>query len=90
MTSPAVAPSATPASGPAEVALFGDHDVTPEDADIFRIFKPKEGPKPAAKPAPAHHKTAAVALPPSRPPMPAAVSSRETLTLAASSRADGR
>lgn len=85
LTSPAVAPG-TPA--PAEVALIGDHNVTPEQAGIFRIFKPAASPAPETPPA--ENKTAAVPLPPSRPLMPAAVSARETLTLAAASRADGR
>jgi hypothetical protein len=90
LTSPAVAPNA-PAPAPAQVALIGDRDVTPEEAGIFRIFKPRAGPAPATEADPASgRQSAVVPLPPSRPSMPAAVSGRETLTLAASSRMDGR
>jgi hypothetical protein len=88
LTSPAVTPNA-PAPAPAQVALIGDQDVTPEDAGIFRIFKPQAGRTPANAPAPGRQ-SAVVPLPPSRPPMAAAVSARETLTLAASSRMDRR
>jgi hypothetical protein len=80
------------------VALVGHHDVTPEEAGIFRIFKPQAGTKPEPKaeaepnlgPKPARRKTAAVPLPPRRPTPPAAISSRETVALAVSSRAAGR
>jgi hypothetical protein len=85
LTSPVVAPG-TPGAAPPEVALIGDHDVTPEQAGIFRIFKPQAAPTP--EPPPAENKTAAIPLPPVRPPMPAAVSARQTLTLAAASRTD--
>jgi hypothetical protein len=94
LTSPAVVPGAPgPAPAPAQVALIGDHPTTPEEAGIFRIFKPRADPKlesaPETEPAPGRQ-TAAVPLPRSRPAKPAAVSSLETVTLAASSRADGR
>ena len=89
LTSPAVAPG-TPAPASPEIALIGDHNVTPEQAGIFRIFKPKASPEAKPEPAPAQNKTAAVPLPPSRPSVPAAISARETLALAAASRADGR
>jgi len=90
LTSPAVVPNA-PASAPAQVALIGDHDTTPEAAGIFRIFRPQAGPVTETVPAPEEtdRKAAAVPLPRGRPAMPTAVSARETVTLAAASRADG-
>ena len=89
LTSPAVAPG-TPMA--AQVALIGDHPTTPEAAGIFRIFTPQADPKPENEPAPepAGRSAAAVPLPRSRPAAPAAVSARETVTLAAATRADGR
>jgi len=90
LTSPAVAPGAPAlASAPAEVALVGDHPTTPEEAGIFRIFKPQAKPAPEAEPEPARHQAAAVPLPRSRPAMTSAVSARETVTLAASSHIAG-
>jgi hypothetical protein len=89
LTSPAATPSA-PAPAPAAVALIGDHPVTPEEAGIFRIFKPKSGPVPKAEPDPAQHQAVMVPLPRSRPALLSAVSARETVALAASSRIDGR
>jgi len=89
LTSPEVAPNAPSAEAP-QVALLGHHDTTPESAGIFRIFKanadpvPEEGePTPAAIPV----STGSVPLPRRRPPIAAAVSARQTLTLAASSAA---
>ncbi len=92
LSSPAVAPGApapAPASepAPAAVALVGDHPTTPEDAGIFRIFKPQ--PAPAAAPAPEHRQSASVPLPRGRPEKAVAVSRAETVTLAASSHIDG-
>jgi hypothetical protein len=90
LASPAVPPGA-PAPAPAQIALIGDSDVTPEEAGIFRIFRPQADPKPAAESEPASNRQSAVVpLPHSRPASPAAVSARETLTLAASGRTDGR
>jgi hypothetical protein len=87
LTSPSVTPNAP---APAQIALLGDHDVTPEEAGIFRIFTPRTNPKAAAQGRPAQgRQSAVVPLPHSRPAMPAAVSARETVTLAASSRTDG-
>jgi hypothetical protein len=90
LTSSAAVPAA-PAAAPAQVALAGYHSETPEDAGIFRIFKPRADPEPvAAAPhvaaAPAADVPVMVPLPPSRPPIPAAVSSAPTLVLAASVR----
>ena len=102
LTSSAVAPNApvsTPAQSPAQVALIGDRNTTPEQAGIFRIFKPHEaGSEPPASPAvqPVSgraddgRKTAAMPLAPRRPTEATALSAGETLMLAASSSADGR
>lgn len=91
LTSPAVVPNA-PAPAPAQVALIGDHDTTPEAAGIFRIFSPQAGPVAETAPAPekTERKAAAVPLPRGRPAMPTVVSAHETVTLAAASHADGR
>ena len=91
LTSPAVTPGApAPAPAAAAVALVGDHPTTPEEAGIFRIFKPQPEPKPAAEPEPtASHQAAAVPLPRSRPDKAVTVSRAETVTLAASSHLDG-
>jgi len=80
LTSPEVAPNAPAAApvmaaaSPGDVALIGDRDSSPEAAGIFRIFEPQ------AEPAPAPG--AAVPLPRPRPTA-AALSTHETLTLAA-------
>lgn len=68
LTSAEVAPgtpmAAAPAPAPAQIALIGDRDPTPEAAGIFRISKPQSDPQPetdgAAPKAPAAAKTAAV------------------------------
>jgi hypothetical protein len=88
LASPAVEPNA-PAPASAQIALIGDRDVTPEEAGIFPIFKPKAGAATEAAQAP-QRQSAAVPLPPRRPSMSAAVSARETLLLAALNRSDGR
>jgi hypothetical protein len=80
LTSPAAVPAA-----PAQVVLLGDRDATPEEAGIFRIFKPRADPVPAksaAAPAATPENAGPVPLPPSRPPNPAAVSSSKTIVLA--------
>jgi hypothetical protein len=88
LTSPAVAPGAAPAhftlaSVPAASS--------PEAAGIFRIFHPHADPLPAADAPPAASELVAtpvsVPLPRRRPQPAAAVSARETLTLAAARRA---
>jgi hypothetical protein len=92
LTSPEVAPNTPVAAEPPQIALIGQRDSSPEAAGIFRIFKAHADPVPtetaqapeppdeAARPAIA----GPVPLPRSRPPVAAAVSSRETVTLAAS------
>jgi len=92
LTSPEVAPNTPVAAAPPQVALIGQRGSSPEAAGIFRIFKAHADPVPteiaqapeppdeAARPAIA----GPVPLPRSRPPVAAAVSARETVTLAAS------
>ena len=89
LTSAEVAPgtpmAAAPAPAPAQIALIGDRDPTPEAAGIFRIFKPQADPVPetdgAAPKAPAPNRSGAAAAPPagSRQAGP------RTVTLAAAS-----
>lgn len=94
LTSPAVAPSAPAASAP-QVALIGQDDTSPEAAGIFRIFKAHADPVPAKteqapEPADVAERPAIVGrvpLPRRRPPVAAAVSARDTVTLMASSGA---
>ncbi len=86
LTSPEVAPS-TPDSGP-RIALVGDSNSSPEAAGIYRLFQPNADPAPidtAEPPAATDAAVRAVPLPPRRPAMGAAVSARQTLTLAAAS-----
>jgi hypothetical protein len=85
LTSPEVAPGTPEASSELPILLVGLPDFTPEAAGIFRIFRPN------ADPAPSETATSSAAgiadpvpLPPRRPPLAAAVSARDTLTLAAS------
>jgi hypothetical protein len=82
LTSPEVAPG-TPDSE-SRTVLAGARDHTPESAGIFRLFQPNADPAPieAAQPAAA---AGPIPLPPRRPTREAAVSARETLTLAAAS-----
>lgn len=80
LTSPAVAPGTAPAP---DVAM-ADRESSPEAAGIFRIFRPQADPVSTASAEPmGEDETSPVPLPPRRP---ALVSSRETLTLAASRR----
>src|SRR5664280_1304040 len=82
LTSPDVAPG-TPDTEPGMV-LAGTPASSPEAAGIFRIFQPQTDP--ASNEAAGPAATAdPVPLPPRRPEREAAVSARETLTLAASS-----
>jgi len=85
LTSPAVAPSTPDMSNEPRLLLVGLPDFTPEAAGIFRIFHPSADPTPSesAEP-PADVNADPVPLPRSRPPVAAAVSARDTLTLAAS------
>ena len=84
LTSPEVAPG-TPDSEP-RMASAGTSDSSPEAAGIFRIFQPKADPAPIdTAETPAATAAGPVPLPPRRPPLTAAVSAGETLTLAASS-----
>ncbi len=93
LTSPEVAPNTQVAAAPPQVALIGRHDNSPEAAGIFRIFKAHADPVPAetaqASEPPDEQARPAIAgpvpLPRGRPPVAAAVSARETVTLAASS-----
>lgn len=88
LTSADVAPGTPMPAGSPQIA-FGMDESTPEAAGIFRIFSahadPVEG-HAAQAPAAAADNSDAVPLPRSRPEPAAAVSARETLTLAASRR----
>jgi hypothetical protein len=80
LTSPDVAPG-TPDTEPQQVAL-GMPNSSPEAAGIYRISELNADPEPGSTAEP----IATVPLPPRRPPLAvAAVSARQTLTLAASS-----
>jgi len=85
LTSPAVTPSAPPASSGPQIAFAVPDVTTPESAGIFRIFRPKDEPAstPETAAAVAPSATAAVPLPHRRPPPATAVSSSKTMTLAA-------
>jgi hypothetical protein len=84
LTSPAVAPGTAPQAEP-QIALIGESDSSPEAAGIFRIFRPQADPISTASAEPVGEEaTDPVPLPRRRPA--ALVSSRETLTLAASRR----
>jgi hypothetical protein len=92
LTSPEVAPNTPVAAGPPQIALIGQRDSSPEAAGIFRIFKAHIDPVPtetAEAPEPPDKEArpaiaGPVPLPRSRPPIAAAVSACETVTLAAS------
>lgn len=90
LTSPSVAPG----TAPTQLALAAaPAPSSPEAAGIFRIFHPHADPVPAANALPAASDVVAtpvsvsVPLPRRRPLPAAAVSARETLTLAAARRA---
>ncbi len=86
LTSPEVAPSTPDMLSVPQLVLVGLHDFTPEAAGIFRIFQPNADPAPReAAELPTGANGDPVPLPRRRPPLAAAVSARETLTLAASS-----
>jgi hypothetical protein len=82
LTSPEASPNAQPAPAP-RLALLGHPVITPEAAGIFRLFK--SDPAASEKEPPAETSAGSVPLPRSRPPLAAAVSARQTVTLAASS-----
>jgi len=85
LTSPEVAPSTPDVASVPQLVLVGLHDFTPEAAGIFRIFQPNADPAPSETGEPSAVVNGdPVPLPPRRPPLAAAVSARETLTLAAS------
>jgi hypothetical protein len=89
LTSPEVAPSAPTASDQPQFTLAGMKAFSPEAAGIFRIFESHADPVESARaePAPAVEPIAEpVPLPRRRPPSPAVISGRETITLAASRR----
>ena len=85
LTSPEVAPGTPDVTSVPQAMLVGLRDFTPEAAGIFRIFQANADPaaREAAEP-PAFTNDEAVPLPRRRPPLAAAVSARESLTLAAS------
>ena len=88
LTSPEVAPSTPAAPAEAQVVLIGQRDSSPEASGIFRIFRANADPTPAATAevlVAADETADPVPLPRRRPVPAAAVSARETLTLAASS-----
>lgn len=85
LTSPEVAPGTAPAVAESQVALAGSGESSPEAAGIFRIFKPQADPiSTDTADTSREEETGSVPLPPRGPA--ALVSSRETLTLAASRR----
>src|SRR5262245_39586655 len=84
LTSPTVAPGTAPSAEP-QIALADTGDSSPEAAGIFRIFRPQADPISTASAEPSGDDEAGpVPLPRRRPA--ALVSSRESLTLAASRR----
>lgn len=87
LTSPAVAPGTSPPPAEAQVATADVHESSPEAAGIFRIFWLQVDPiSTGATEAVDADSAGAVPLPRRRPPMAAALSERETLAFAASSR----
>jgi hypothetical protein len=88
LTSPEIAPGTPATPGEPQVAFIGQRDSSPESAGIFRIFRANADPVPATTaeaPVAADESADSVPLPRRRPAPDAAVSARETLTLAASS-----
>jgi hypothetical protein len=91
LTSPEVTPNTPVAAQPPQIAFSGWRDSSPEAAGIFRIFKAHTDPLLAeaagasARPDEEAHPAIAapVPLPRSRPPIAAAISAREMVTLAA-------
>jgi hypothetical protein len=85
LTSPAVAPGISPPTSDLQVAMGEPQESSPEAAGIFRLFHPLADPVPTVAAEAATDDAEPVPLPPRRP-RTAAVSGREALTLAASSR----
>ncbi|HEY5216197.1 MAG TPA: hypothetical protein VIJ17_04810 [Pseudolabrys sp.] len=88
LTSPEIAPG-TPVMAGAPLVALGARDSSPEAAGIYRIFHPNADPTPAEAaqaPAAADGSADSVPVPQRRPDPDAAVSGRETLTLAAASQ----
>lgn len=91
LTSPEVAPNTPVAAQPPQIAFSGWRDSSPEAAGIFRIFKAHTDPlltetaEASERPDEQGHPAIAapVPLPRSRPPIAAAISAREKVTLAA-------
>lgn len=83
LTSPDVVPNA-PAG--AKVASAAPKASSPEAAGIFRIFRPRADPLPTEEGEAAPASAQAVPLPRRRPAAMAAVSARQTVTLAATSQ----
>jgi hypothetical protein len=86
LTSPAVAPGASPLPAEAQVAMADVHESSPEAAGIFRISWPQVPISTDAAETGDTDNARAVPLPRRRPPVTAALSERETLAFAASSR----
>jgi len=85
LTSPAVAPGISPPTSDLQVAMGEPQESSPEAAGIFRLFHPLADPVSTVAAEAATDDAEPVPLPPRRP-RTAAVSAREALTLAASSR----
>jgi len=85
LTSPAVAPGISPPTSDLQVAMGEPQESSPEAAGIFRLFHPLADPVSTVAAEAATDDAEPVPLPPRRP-RTAAVSGREALTLAASSR----
>jgi hypothetical protein len=84
LTSPDVAPGTSPAES--QVAMAGPLESSPEAAGIFRASRPQADPISDAAEAVGADDSEPVPLPRRRPPAAAALSERETVALAASSR----
>jgi hypothetical protein len=87
LTSPDVAPGTPDIAAKPQLVLAGSRDASPEASGMFRIFQHNADPAPTetAEAPLADANAGPVPLPRRRPPPAAAVSDRETLTLAASS-----
>ena len=85
LTSPDVAPGTPDIAAEPQLVLAGSRDASPEASGIFRIFQHNADPAPTETAEAPVANAGPVPLPRRRPPPAAAVSDRETLTLAASS-----
>ena len=87
LTSPDVAPGTSPTAAESQVAMAGPHESSPEAAGIFRVSRPQADPISAdGADVGGADSTEPMPLPRRRPPAAAALSERETVALAASSR----